>query len=165
MVQTSAWLVERSLVEKYGRWNTNILLDQDGEFFSRIVLESAGICFTNGINYYRKYLKGKNVAGKYSSYKHLSSAIDAAGLKSGYLLKKRTDRMTRKASANLFMQLAINSYPEYPDLYNKSMDMVREMKVSPVIPILGGRVIETVKFIFGWKIAKKISYEFHKSRA
>jgi hypothetical protein len=165
MVQTSAWMVERSLVEKHGKWNTSILLDQDGEFFSRLVLSSKGIYFTRGINYYRKYVNGKNVAGKYKSHAHLSSAIDAAQLKSGYLLEVRNDERTRKASANLFMQLAIDAYPAYPDLCKRALDEVKKMKAAPVIPVLGGRIIEMIKIIFGWRTARMISYKYHKSFA
>ena len=165
MVQTSAWLIERKLVEENGKWNTEILLDQDGEFFSRMVLASRGICFTGGLNYYRKYVNGRNVAGKYKSYRHLSSAIDAAELKSARLLKARNDSRTRKAAANLFMLLAIDAYPVYSDLYEKCMGKIAQLKARPIIPVLGGQAIEFIKFLFGWKIAKRVSYELHKYQA
>jgi glycosyltransferase involved in cell wall biosynthesis len=165
MVQTSAWLIEREMIEQNGKWHEVILLDQDGEFFTRIVLASNGICFTEGMNYYRKYSHGRNVAGKYKKYRHLSSAIDAAELKSSYLLRTRTDARSRKAAANLFMQLAIDAYPVYPALYKRCMVKLGHLQARPVIPVLGGKAIESIKFLFGWKVAKRISYEFHKWQA
>jgi hypothetical protein len=35
---------------------------------------------------------------------------------------------------------------------------------KPEIPVLGGRAIETVKELAGWKAAKMLSYQIHKKR-
>ncbi len=162
MVQTSAWLIPRALVEQAGMWNEKILLDQDGEFYARIVLSSTGIKVTNGINYYRKYIHGNNVASKYKNSDALSSAIKSSELKTNYLLEASNNPLSRKAVANVFMQLAVDSYPLYPELYYHLLANVKALKEKPVIPILGGRIIELVKQIFGWKTAKRLSLEYHK---
>jgi len=162
MVQTSAWLIPTELVDKAGMWNENILLDQDGEFFTRTVLQSSGIKVSNGINYYRKYINGNNVANNYKKFKALSSALDSAELKTSYLLRSRDDQSSRKAVANVFMQLAVDAYPSCPGLYHKAMKKVKGQNEKPLIPVLGGQMIEFIKQLLGWKTAKRISYEYHK---
>jgi len=162
MVQTSTWLIPRKLVDISGMWNENILLDQDGEFFTRIVLNSMGIKYTEGINYYRKYINGNNVASRYKKYIALKSAIESAELKTSYLLKARNDHHSRKAVANVFMQLAVDAYPLYPGLHKYAMNRVEAQNSKPLIPVLGGQIIEFIRQTFGWKTAKRISHEYHK---
>ena len=54
MIQPNAWLTPRALIDKAGMWNEFRSPDDDGEFFCRVVLASAGIKFSDtGINYYR----------------------------------------------------------------------------------------------------------------
>src|SRR5690606_27096496 len=40
MAQTAVWLTPRKLIEKAGPWNENLTINQDGEFFSRVLLEA-----------------------------------------------------------------------------------------------------------------------------
>src|ERR1035441_5190323 len=42
-MQTATWLVSRELTEVAGPWNTQLLGDDDGEYFSRVIKASDGI--------------------------------------------------------------------------------------------------------------------------
>ncbi len=44
-MQTATWLVSRELTEAAGPWDTRLSLDDDGEYFSRVVLASDAIRF------------------------------------------------------------------------------------------------------------------------
>ncbi len=55
MIQPNAWLTPIALIDQFGNWDEQITLDDDGEFFSRMALNSKGIIKTGGLNYYRKY--------------------------------------------------------------------------------------------------------------
>jgi glycosyltransferase involved in cell wall biosynthesis len=53
-MQTSTWLVSRELTEAAGPWDTRVSLDDDGEYFSRVVAASETIQFvSNGAVFYR----------------------------------------------------------------------------------------------------------------
>jgi glycosyltransferase involved in cell wall biosynthesis len=54
MGQTSIWLTHRELIVKAGTWDESLLLNQDGDFFCRVLLQSQGLKFisVNGV-YYR----------------------------------------------------------------------------------------------------------------
>ena len=44
-MQTATWLTSRKLSEAAGPWNTQLLFDDDGEYFCRILLASSGTRF------------------------------------------------------------------------------------------------------------------------
>ena len=44
-MQTATWLVSRELSAAAGPWNTQLLGDDDGEYFARVVLRSRGVRF------------------------------------------------------------------------------------------------------------------------
>jgi len=162
MVQTNAWMIPSSLVQENGDWDNRILLDQDGEFFTRIAFASKGIIATEGINYYRRYVNGSNVAGQYHQWDKLGSALRVAHLKAGRLLKHTDTTNTRLAASNLFMQLAVDAYPHHTDLYLEAFKKIKNLGATPKIPELGGKVVSLVSRHFGWKAAKRLKL-FYKS--
>src|SRR5262249_53710411 len=44
-MQTATWLVSREVTEAAGRWNNQLLGDDDGEYFCRVLLQSSGVKF------------------------------------------------------------------------------------------------------------------------
>lgn len=162
MVQTSAWLTPKEIIRTIGPWDESLLLDQDGEYFARAVLASNGLVSTGGINYYRKYFYGKNVAGQSFKKKNLESALRSLEKKTGYLLEKRDDASVRRAIATQLMDLAVNAWPQYPELTSKVLKKMKAQGQKPRIPVLGGKEIELIKKLMGWKTAKFISYHHHK---
>jgi hypothetical protein len=64
--------------------------------------------------------------------------------------------------ATLYLEIAINAYPRFKDLVEICEAKVKATGKKPEIPVLGGRLIETTKKIFGWKAAKMLSYQLHK---
>lgn len=47
------FLTKRSIIEKSGFWNEDVVINQDGEFFTRILLNTMNIKFVNCAVYYR----------------------------------------------------------------------------------------------------------------
>lgn len=53
-MQTTAWLVSRELAEAAGPWDTRLTVDDDGEYFCRVVLAGSEVLFAPGARtYYR----------------------------------------------------------------------------------------------------------------
>ena len=44
-MQTATWLTSRELAEAAGPWDTRLLVDDDGEYFCRVLLASEGTRF------------------------------------------------------------------------------------------------------------------------
>ncbi len=164
MVQTSAWLTPKTICDKIGSWDETLLLDQDGEYFARAVLASKGIRTTGGINFYRRFFYGGNISAKANKKENLQSALHALNCKSGYIAKHTNSDRFNQAMATLYQEIAINAYPRFKDLVEICEAKVKATGKKPKIPVLGGRAIETVKKLAGWKAAKMLSYQIHKKR-
>jgi glycosyltransferase involved in cell wall biosynthesis len=161
MVQTSAWLTPKTITDAIGPWNEKLLLDQDGEYFARAVLASKGIRITGGINYYRRFTLGGNISAKADKIENLRSALLALNLKAQYLGNlTRSDRYLQ-AISTLYQEIAINAYPQFPELVAECEGEVRKTGKKPDIPVLGGRMIELTKYFFGWKVAKLLRKRIH----
>ena len=162
MIQTSAWLTPRALIEKAGLWNETLAKDQDGEFFARVGLQSSGIKYVPEIkNYYRKHTTGKNIASQKKEI-HLDSILKATELKANYLFSKTESKASKQAIATQFKHVAIDAWPHFKTVYKIASGKCEALGGSNYNPVLGGRIIETVKYVFGWKIAKMFSIYIHK---
>ena len=61
MMHPSAWLVPRAVADRAGPWDESLSLNDDGEYFCRVLLAGAGIAFcadTDAHSYYRSGLPG-----------------------------------------------------------------------------------------------------------
>ncbi|CDF80632.1 glycosyltransferase (GT2) [Formosa agariphila KMM 3901] len=164
MVQTSAWLTPRLLIENHGLWNESLAKDQDGEFFARLGLNGNGIVYVPvAKNYYRKFLNGNNIASGKSRV-HLASNLKSTQLKEVYLFGKTHGTQARSALAIQFKQLAIDAWPEFKDISEQAIRASNKLGGSNYEPAIGGRIVEMVKNLFGWKCAKSMSYYWKKRR-
>ncbi|WP_179374543.1 glycosyltransferase family 2 protein [Winogradskyella wichelsiae] len=161
MVQTSAWLTPRAIIENAGPWNNLLAKDQDGEFFARVGLQSKGIVYVSEVkNYYRKYINGSNIAS-HNKREHLESNLLATDLKAKYLFSKTESKSAKKAIASQFKWVAIEAWPMFPGITRQALKKSNKLGGSDYLPVLGGKIIETIKFKFGWKLAKAVSYYGH----
>ncbi|WP_434037649.1 glycosyltransferase family 2 protein [Formosa sp. 4Alg 33] len=158
MIQTSAWLTPRNLIEKAGVWNEALAKDQDGEFFARVGLQSSGIIYVPDIiNYYRKHNTGKNIASQKKEI-HLKSILKATELKAEYLFSKTKSDVSRQAIATQYKHVAIDAWPQYKEIYKTAINKCEVLGGSKYNPVLGGSVIEFIKITLGWRIAKSVAF-------
>ena len=79
-----AYLLKRELVEKSGGWLSFLNINQDGEFITRVIINSNKICFSQeGIAYYR-FSQGRG-ASAYDSSQKVQNLIDSWRIIEAYL--------------------------------------------------------------------------------
>jgi glycosyltransferase involved in cell wall biosynthesis len=161
MVQTNAWLTPKKLIDVAGIWNENLTLDDDGEFFARIILAAKKIVKTDGENYYRKFNTLNNLSSQ-KNRRALESAATSALLKKEYLLKRNTSEAAKKAAYLLLTDLAIKCYLQQPELYKLLSRELNNLPRYNYKPVMGGRLINNVANLFGWKTAKIIQMLYRK---
>ena len=162
MVQTSAWLTPRTLIELAGSWDENLSKDQDGEFFCRVVLKANQVIYVPKIiNYYRKHVLGQNIANQKQRI-HLESQLKALDSKYNQLKSLKDTEDFRAAFSLQYKWMAVDAYPEFKDLSKKAFKNSETLGGNSYLPVLGGRIIETTKSLFGWRMAKSLSYWVHK---
>lgn len=158
MIQTNAWLTPISIIQKAGDWSEFYLPDEDGDFFCRVVLASKGIVYADScFNYYRKYKHCKNLSAV-KTKASLEGKFESFLLKKQHLLNATENSTAKKALAHSAMDLAIASFTVDKLLAEKILNVIKELGGTTSVPILGGKTIELIKKIFGWKAALTLKY-------
>jgi glycosyltransferase involved in cell wall biosynthesis len=156
-VHPGAWLVPRSVAQQAGAWDETLSLDDDGEYFARVVLASSGIRRSaKGLSHYRKHRTESNLSSK-ASEPFQWSAIHAIDSRAKHILSHTDSARAKRALAGAYMNRAVFAYPEYPAITEAALHRVQELGGTDYLPALGGRQIEWVRRLFGWRVARRIS--------
>lgn len=154
-MNTAAWLVSRELTEAAGPWNEQLSLDDDGEYFSRVVAASECVKFVeNSIVYYRQSNIGS--LSRTVSEKACLSMYLSLYLCISYLRNLEDSERTRAACVG-FLQGRLNYfYPEREDLLRQIHALARELG-GDLEPFRLNWKYLPIKVLFGWQAAKQLS--------
>ena len=157
MVQPNSWLTPTKLIEKAGPWNEELSLDDDGEFFCRMILASDGIKFSKkGENYYRKFDNQLSLSAQ-KSKKGVESGILAIDLKYSYLKAKTEDGIIDRIFAKHYWWLGVLIYPEFKSLSKYCIKKAKKSNYNGE-KYVGGRAGHILASFFGWKAARIMSH-------
>ncbi|MEM1394503.1 MAG: glycosyltransferase family A protein [Cyanobacteria bacterium P01_H01_bin.150] len=160
MMHPAAWLVPRKLSQMAGSWNENLSLDDDGEYFGRVILASQGVKFCWGAkSYYRSGISGSLSGSK--SQKAWESAFLSLSLGTSSLLAIENSPRTRHASATVFQRFVYEVYPDALNLRQKAELKVQEFGGSSIKPS-GGVMFQILSGVLNWKCAKLIQNFVYK---
>ena len=156
MMPPAAWLVPRALTDAAGPWDERLTLNDDGEYFSRVLLASAGVHFcAEARTFYRSNLVGS--LSRCRSETAWRSALLSHELCAQHLLAHTNNTTTRRACADLFQRLAFAAWPESPGVVAAAEAAVGAHGGSGEQPG-GGRLFQFTKTIFGWKAARRLQH-------
>ena len=160
-MQTSVWLVSRELSMAAGQWNERLTLDDDGEYFCRVVLASERVRFIPGDNvFYRKGVNSLSVVG-YSD-KKLESQLLSIRLQAEYL--RSADEKMKAAIIKYMQSYMILFYPNRPDLVKEAEEIARSLGGELQLPILPWKYAMIQK-MFGWQAAKNLQIQGNRFKA
>ncbi len=154
MMQPAAWLCPRAVIDRAGPWDESLSLNDDGEYFCRVMLASAGIRFVAGARcYYRSGLPGS--LSRRRSAAALRSLASTVRLTTAAVLARRDTPAIRTAVADTWQMLAYDVYPELPDIVAEAGDQVRRLGGSTRAYPAGRRWRPLVRFL-GWKFTRRL---------
>jgi hypothetical protein len=158
MIPIHSWLTPANVIKKAGYWDESLSINDDGEFFCRVVLASVGIVVTNDtFCYYRKHTQSLSLsAGR--GIKALESEYKAISLINSHLNSFKKDERTDLVAARGLVSLLLKTYPEYKQLSATITKQLNQLKVKPKPLPIGGWMIETIKNTLGWKAARTLQY-------
>ena len=123
MLQTSCYMVPRQLVEKSGGWDETVLKNQDGEFFSRILMLAKKAYFVPEAKVY--YRTGDYLSvSKATSKEKVASMLDTfISYRKNALAKEDSERVRKALAVNftLFMYIHGNQFPDLKDKARKEI--------------------------------------------
>ena len=162
MIHPAAWLVPRAVSDRTGLWNTTLTTDDDGEYFARVVLKSAGIRRSpSALTYYRKF-RTRNSLSHSQSLGAMESSLKALVLKHQHLLQRTQSQQAHKALAHQYMKIAVAAYPQYPSIAGEALCQVNRLGGTDFVPPLGGWRLQLLGRTFGWKFARWSSHQFSR---
>jgi glycosyltransferase involved in cell wall biosynthesis len=159
MLQCGIMLIPRAILEKSGLWDERLILFNDTEFYTRVLLASKAIRFTEGSRlYYRSGMTGSISAGR--ARKFYESTFLATCLLGERLVAAEDSYRVRNLVSNTFLMQYYHMYPKFPDLQKKHEDMISYYGHG-TMGVDGGRVFKLLCTWFGWKFAKRVQYFFY----
>lgn len=163
-IQTNCWLVPKQLIEKAGGWRAYRCPDDDGEFFARVLLRSKGIVHVPGVYNYYHIEPGGNQLSQSKNRKYLQNNLLTIDLKHQYLLQYGPHLQINRAIAAQYFRFAVDLYPAQKILSAIALKRYHSFHETVTVPVLGGRLIEFVKQVFGWKVARMLRHILRESR-
>ncbi|MDJ0647625.1 MAG: glycosyltransferase family A protein [Xenococcaceae cyanobacterium MO_188.B19] len=160
MMHPVAWLVPRRISDKAGLWNEDLSVNDDGEYFTRVVLSSDRVKFCQGAkSYYRSGNTG-SLSG-ITSAKARQSQFLSFSLGTTNLLAIENSPRTRQVCAIVFQRFIYEAYPDVAELSKQAEAKVKKFGGSNLQPS-GGNIFQLLTKIVGWQKAKKIQRVFYQ---
>ncbi len=150
MMHPSAWLVPRSVTDAAGPWNETLSLNDDGEYFCRVLLVSAGMAFSsNGRSYYRSGLPGS--LSQQRGERARRSQFRSIELIEQHLLTAEDSTRTQRAAANYYQRFIYDFFPAPIDLMRQAETRIAALGGSSLSgPAMGPKTAALARLI-GWK--------------
>jgi|SRR5271166_2778098 len=140
-MQTATWLTSRELASAAGPWDTRLHVDDDGEYFCRVLLASEGVRFVPEARVYHRASPSSRVSYIGASDKKKDALLISMKQHVQYLRSLEQSERVEKACLAYMQYHFIIFYPERPDIIAELQVLAAE---------LGGRLEEPV---LGWKYA------------
>lgn len=157
MIALHAWLSPKALINKAGFWNESLTVDDDGEYFCRVVLTAEKIICTDETTcYYRKYADKSSLSGRLND-KGLESMLHAVDLKQQHLAAKHNLNLVKQIFASHYWSIALTAYPRFKKLSAIAVAQAKEGNYSGK-KYFGGPISSIMAKFLGWKIVSYINY-------
>ena len=167
MVQPAAWLVPRRCVDAAGPWDETISVDDDGEFFTRVLMASKGIRWDPvGYVYYRQY-QSKGSLSSHRDVKAMEGWLRSIASKEAYVLAKAGASLLPQARAALARQyedLAYHAYPAHPSIVAVAEQCAQRLGGYGTVFFGHSKFGSGIERVAGWKAAKRVSTAIHRLR-
>src|SRR5438034_9391896 len=160
MMPNFAWLAPRGVIDRAGPWDERLSLNDDGEFFCRVVLASSGIVFCGDARGYYRSGTGPTLSRR-RDQAALASAFEAIALSCERLLQHRDTAAARAACATHYQRFVFDAYPAAPDLVAAAERRIAQFGGSDLC-IGGGRLFRLFSRWFGWKLGKRCRLAWHR---
>ena len=162
MVQTGQWLTPRGLIEKAGPWDESLSVDDDGEYFARVILAADRIlAVPNSICYYRKFRGGSNLS---ASGCH-DSAMRSAQMKCTSLLSHSKSSRAHLAVRRLISREIVQAYPQFPEIVRDGLRFLSRLELPMSQELEASPWFRRLLPWIGWKAARRLQWKFRGAKA
>ncbi len=152
-MQTATWLTSRELTEAAGPWDTRLKVDDDGEYFCRVLLASEGTRFVPEAKVYYRNISFNSLSHIGNSQKKKDAQLISMKLHMQYLRALEDSERVRRACLTYMQNCLIDFYPERMDIVAELQCLATQLQGRLEAPRLRWKYA-WVKPILGWRVAK-----------
>ena len=150
----SSWLVSRELTDAAGSWDSQLSLDDDGEYFCRVLRACDGVRFVPEARVYYRSTGFGSLSRVDRSDKKLESLCLSMKLHVAYLRSLEDSERVHAACVEYLQRWLVSFYP-------KRLDLAKELEELAIS--LGGRLTtprlswkyEWMRKTLGWDVARR----------
>jgi glycosyltransferase involved in cell wall biosynthesis len=158
MMFPALWLMPTSLAISVGPWNESLTLNNDAEYFTRVVLASKRVLFCEGAKcFYRSgvsgSLSGHKSAAAWRSQKQVNELCES------YVLAQEDSPRMRRAFSLTWQHFAHACYPYDARMGNEALARAHRLDPSEIRPS-GGVAFKALSRVLGWKLARRLQVAF-----
>ncbi|MBW3466597.1 glycosyltransferase family 2 protein [Arthrospiribacter ruber] len=154
MMQPAVYLTHRKLIDKAGPWDETLTINQDGEFFARVLGNADKVCYEPiGKVFYRT--PGETNVSQQKSEKATKSLLDSYRCYERELLKFEDSERVRIALKKVYQKFIYDVFPHYPHLIKEAEACIKKLGISQKTYIMGPK-FQKLSRIFGFKNALRI---------
>ncbi len=154
MMPPAAWLVTRATLDAAGGWNEALSLDDDGEYFCRVILRAGRVGFVSGARTYYRRHGGPRVSGS-RGRRAAESSFASCTSKEQHLLAADDTPRARHALACHWSRFAWEQLTAAPDL--TAAAEARWQALDSTVPApRAGPLYNLAASLLGWRRARRL---------
>ena len=154
-MQTGAWLVSRELTEAAGPWDTTLQVDDDGEYFCRVLLCCDAVRFVAEAQTFYRISPTTRLSYIGRSYGKMESQFRSTQMHIGYLRSLEDSDRIRTACIRHLQNMLINFFPERIDLVTQAEHMAAQLGGRLEVPPRLSWKYSWIGRLFGQSLAKQ----------
>jgi len=159
----AVWLVSRELTNAAGPWDTRLSVDDDGEYFARVVRASDLVRFVSEAKVlYRRSPNSLSQIGE--SMRGRESQFLSVQLQISHLRSMEDSERTKRACLEFLKTYALCFYPERLDLFDKLQELAIDLGGDLEVPRLSWKY-SGIQKAFGWTAAKRAQLLYNQLKA
>ncbi len=149
----ATWLVPREVTETAGPWDMQLTLDDDGEYFCRVILASDAIGFVPDAKVFYRTSGWGSLSTMDESEKKLISKFRSMQLHVTYVRSLEDSERVRAACLNYLQRRFLRFYPEQVGLIKQLQQLAASLGGRLEIPQFP-RKYSWIQKLFGWTAAR-----------
>ena len=154
MMQPGAWLAPRALLDRAGPWDETLSLNDDGEYFARVMLLAPALVPVPSARYHYRVTSAPSLSRRRDT-RALESLSRSVTLTVGHLLAADDSTRSRAAANLAWRSLAFELYPQAGSLAQTARAAARALG-GPDTPRGGPPWVAKIARFLGWPAARRL---------
>lgn len=154
MMQPGAWLAPRALLDLAGPWDETLSLNDDGEYFARVMLRASRIVPVPAARCHYRVGAGPSLSAR-RDHRALRSLHRSVSRTIQHLLAADSSPRSRAAAALAWRRLAYELYPDAPRLAREARTAAAALG-APSTPLGGPAWVRALARLLGWRLARRL---------